>query len=1174
MATTYKRSQNAPGVNNVINNLQPNGSVMCRMCRAPGTSDSPLFHPCRCAGSMRHVHQECLLEWLKHSKKPYCEVCNHKFSLPSTATMDDSLDLLMVGGKGSTSRQLKDAVLKGFKRILSGLKNSILALLWFIALPGLSGLAFDLYFYNPIVTSFFKSSNRLWIFLSSFQHGLIIWLVSIVGLLGLMLLREFLVIHSTDVNNDNIGSKRKGGSLASKKQARDVAVNSGVATLDSSGDQPPLDSLSPTLINSKPSVLTDGIRPASIISRRRVEVGNKAAVQTTPSDTNNNPVNVVDDGRWITQITNKEYRAFLKRRELSRRREKINGNFEPDEWEDQYENELIPFDPLDNTNSLREYDLESIKSIKSAKSAAGSSNRMPSTPSQRNTTASSNGKGKKYIKFDPNVRCKVCGSSFCVDREHVVQASRLNNTSTAAGGVAGQAMISNVIPRPKHDLFNFAIFIEPDYHKALGSILDLMGFSMASSFTSGLFNWFIAVMSNLILLHTFVYIPFIVGKLLLDGYLLNWTSLIIKFFFESAIENILNYLNNFHIANDFLNLARISYSNLSIFANCSQLTVTLVGNIVSYRIFLVCTTLLEKYIAKHNAIFFVFEWLSFSKALIRFVSHSVIEFALYPMGTFLVFMLNLGLATNQQLNIFMLSRFFVKSPYICLIGLCLGGKALNVSISYAISMVRSRLRPGLFFILGDIVNGNLRYSMKNLLESSLLYNLLRNISGLIVFFCGFELAFLGAFYTLSKTFSLHIDSFNLLKSDQVIRIIYNFAVLYMSFKVLLSVGRYILTNLIKFLRLRSFIFGGRYISDVRTGLDGPAAWAFLPDQDDRQYNNWMRVWKISQVQVDPIDIAKLPVSKEVCELGSRNNLSTSCSSGDIFKTEGNSSEAEGHSRFKGYNVVYCPRFCPLRAIVLLLFSVFFLNISMILLAKFPGYLGRMIQRYLLPSLKINGVQVRIVGFGPFEIGNLAFLFILKSLAFILDRNDVAHRFKIFMKKAIAFTLLAGLVFISGLWVLAVLSPLLYPGDSIPRINLLYIFELGSLSTSLISIIWSFFDYRFDDSIKQLFSFKSGFSLIPFIQYVFGPLFVPIALSLVLPPTAVLFLAPVLNLPISNVISAQKSSFSNFLLFPLGWYAVRLIFSKHSSMVNHIRDESFINALKQRSLRNTNLSIEY
>ena len=53
---------------------------ICRVCRSNGSPDKPLFHPCICTGSIRHVHQECLIQWLQHSRKEYCELCNYKYS--------------------------------------------------------------------------------------------------------------------------------------------------------------------------------------------------------------------------------------------------------------------------------------------------------------------------------------------------------------------------------------------------------------------------------------------------------------------------------------------------------------------------------------------------------------------------------------------------------------------------------------------------------------------------------------------------------------------------------------------------------------------------------------------------------------------------------------------------------------------------------------------------------------------------------------------------------------------------------------------------------------------------------------------------------------------------------------------------------------------------------------
>lgn len=52
---------------------------ICRICRSEGTAAEPLFYPCKCSGSIKYVHQDCLMEWLSHSQKKYCELCKTSF---------------------------------------------------------------------------------------------------------------------------------------------------------------------------------------------------------------------------------------------------------------------------------------------------------------------------------------------------------------------------------------------------------------------------------------------------------------------------------------------------------------------------------------------------------------------------------------------------------------------------------------------------------------------------------------------------------------------------------------------------------------------------------------------------------------------------------------------------------------------------------------------------------------------------------------------------------------------------------------------------------------------------------------------------------------------------------------------------------------------------------------
>merc|ERR1711934_525784 len=71
------------------------GDLECRICRA-GQEEGDLIAPCRCSGSLRAVHHECLTKWITYRGRPTtaplqatafvlsnksCELCGAKFHL-------------------------------------------------------------------------------------------------------------------------------------------------------------------------------------------------------------------------------------------------------------------------------------------------------------------------------------------------------------------------------------------------------------------------------------------------------------------------------------------------------------------------------------------------------------------------------------------------------------------------------------------------------------------------------------------------------------------------------------------------------------------------------------------------------------------------------------------------------------------------------------------------------------------------------------------------------------------------------------------------------------------------------------------------------------------------------------------------------------------------------------
>ncbi|GBG24106.1 E3 ubiquitin-protein ligase MARCH6 [Hondaea fermentalgiana] len=56
--------------------------ALCRVCRC-GEEAGPLYYPCKCKGSIRFVHEDCLVQWLKISHKRSCELCLTEFEFKS-----------------------------------------------------------------------------------------------------------------------------------------------------------------------------------------------------------------------------------------------------------------------------------------------------------------------------------------------------------------------------------------------------------------------------------------------------------------------------------------------------------------------------------------------------------------------------------------------------------------------------------------------------------------------------------------------------------------------------------------------------------------------------------------------------------------------------------------------------------------------------------------------------------------------------------------------------------------------------------------------------------------------------------------------------------------------------------------------------------------------------------
>ncbi|OCH96342.1 hypothetical protein OBBRIDRAFT_816012 [Obba rivulosa] len=92
----------------------------CRICSAPGEPDQPLFYPCKCSGTIRYIHQDCLTTWLAHSKKKTCDVCKYPYSFTKVYSPNMPKRLPPILLMRQLSGQALSAALFGIRAMLVG----------------------------------------------------------------------------------------------------------------------------------------------------------------------------------------------------------------------------------------------------------------------------------------------------------------------------------------------------------------------------------------------------------------------------------------------------------------------------------------------------------------------------------------------------------------------------------------------------------------------------------------------------------------------------------------------------------------------------------------------------------------------------------------------------------------------------------------------------------------------------------------------------------------------------------------------------------------------------------------------------------------------------------------------------------------------------------------------
>lgn len=100
----------------------------CRICRGEGSEEEQLFYPCKCSGSIKFVHQACLVEWLSHSQKKHCELCKTPFRF--TKLYDPNMPREL-----PAPLFVKQVLVHSFRSVVTWLRFGLVAFVWLVWLP-------------------------------------------------------------------------------------------------------------------------------------------------------------------------------------------------------------------------------------------------------------------------------------------------------------------------------------------------------------------------------------------------------------------------------------------------------------------------------------------------------------------------------------------------------------------------------------------------------------------------------------------------------------------------------------------------------------------------------------------------------------------------------------------------------------------------------------------------------------------------------------------------------------------------------------------------------------------------------------------------------------------------------------------------------------------------------
>eukprot|EP00994_Dinema_validum_P006520 NODE_488_length_1638_cov_110.237256_g348_i0.p1 GENE.NODE_488_length_1638_cov_110.237256_g348_i0~~NODE_488_length_1638_cov_110.237256_g348_i0.p1 ORF type:complete len:539 (-),score=101.92 NODE_488_length_1638_cov_110.237256_g348_i0:22-1575(-) len=132
---------------------------MCRVCREGETVSEHLYHPCKCNGSIKWVHETCLLSWISRSNSMNCELCHEEFTF--TKVYDATAPVTL-----QAHHVVKYISQHIYNFIVQAVRYLVACFIWLIAVPLSTSLLTQLMLscWNETVTphSFWTEHTSSW----------------------------------------------------------------------------------------------------------------------------------------------------------------------------------------------------------------------------------------------------------------------------------------------------------------------------------------------------------------------------------------------------------------------------------------------------------------------------------------------------------------------------------------------------------------------------------------------------------------------------------------------------------------------------------------------------------------------------------------------------------------------------------------------------------------------------------------------------------------------------------------------------------------------------------------------------------------------------------------------------------------------------------------------------